>query len=91
MARSSKSRAGSLQWSVRPKTRNAWAGTGRIQIWHESTETYRIDRYVAYDIEPFFALLKRFGGTKRRWELISRHADLAGAIRACELHAAAGT
>jgi hypothetical protein len=88
MAGSSKSGAGRLNWAPRPKTRTAAAGMGRLQVWHESTGTYRIDRYVAHDIEPYFALVKKLGGTKRHWELLSRHDDLAGAKRACEQHAA---
>jgi hypothetical protein len=90
MAPLRKSEAKTLAWVTRPKPRRAPLGLGRVRSWQESTHAYRIDEYLDYDVEPFFALVQgRVTRTRRRWELISRHGILTDAMRACERHAAA--
>ena len=81
-----------LTWNSHPKSGPPRIGMGRIKVYRELTHRYRIDHYVDYAADPFFALANGRGVRpgRRMWDMISRHATLAAAIRACEKHVANG-
>jgi hypothetical protein len=83
---------GLLTWKERPESGPSRIGMGRIKVYRESTHRYRIDHYLDYPDDPYFALANCRGRRpgRRMWELISRHATLEAAMRACDQHAAAG-
>ena len=80
-----------LTWNSRPKSGPQRIGMGRIKVYREVTHRYRIDHYVDYPVDPYLALANCRGrrSGRRMWDMLSRHATLAAAIRACDRHAAA--
>jgi hypothetical protein len=75
-----------LQWPARPKRESAGGGLGRVERWCDTTRQYRVKFFVDQGQIPFFAMVRVHGW--RKWDTLSRHADLAGAMNACAKHAA---
>ncbi len=90
MARNFKNSEGILRWADKPRKENSVEGVGRVEIWSESTFTFRVSRYLSSNPLIFFASIKKPSGSRpKKWQLLSRHADLESAKHACEKYAAA--